>query len=542
MTDDLEPTQLTPQEPEPRWESDIEEREARRRKMLMFGGTAAAVLVGFVGLYAGLSWVAGSLTSDTEPENRGIRPGGGTIAVPSEPAAAPTDVAAAPIATADDLDWYAIEAPLGHSQRLFATSTGMFYALSTAPGRTVSWPPPKAIYKSGDGENWDIIPLGDDNSADDMAAAQGKLYLIGTAPGSGNFDEPAEVVVSASQDEGETWSTSLLPSVAGPPDGAPIEWSQLLTRIAASDDAVVAVVQSQFFLDYRQLVPDEFAGDYGYHPRGDGVDVIDHRIMEQAYMTCEREMEATGGDFSGLSEDCRRLFEEGDESIGSVAFITWEEMGLPAGGEPVFSEMFVSGDGVTFDAVESPITAGSEVSGLFAMPDGFIAVESDRGRTTLWRSDDGRNWQQAAALPDFTWVTSVGATAGDAVVIGHGFQGDSMVAWEDDSGEWEIIDFDELLGAMPANGERWMSSAGVGPMGVVAVFQSFDELTGREITQVALGTSPEDWSLVPIEEITGMSGGYGNWVAVGNDRILVKYDVYTEFRQLSLQVMGVSAN
>jgi hypothetical protein len=539
---DPEPTQLSPQEPEPRWESDIEEREARRRKMLMFGGTAAAVLFGFVGLYAGLSWIAGSLTSDPEPETRGVRPDTGEVAVASESAAAPAEIAAAPIATADDLDWYAIEAPLGHSQRLFATSTGTFYALSTAPGRTISWPPPKAIYKSGDGENWDIIPLGGDNSADDMAAAQGKLYLIGTAPGSGNFDEPAEVVVSTSPDEGDTWSTSLLPTVAGPPGGAPIQWSQLLTRIAASNDAVVAVVQSQFFLDYGQLVPAEFAGDYGYHPRADGVDVIDHRIMEQAYMTCEREMEATGGDFTGLSEDCRRLFEEGDESIGSVAFITWEEMGLPAGGEPMFSEMFVSGDGVTFEAVESPFTTGTEVSGLYALPDGFIGVESDRGRTTLWRSDDGRSWREAAALPDFNWVSSVGASGGRAVVIGHGPQGDSLVAWEDDSGEWEVIDFNELLGAMPANGERWMSSAGVGPMGVVAVFQSFDELTGREISQVALGTSPEDWSLVPIEEITGMPGGYGNWVAVGNDRILVKYDVYTEFRQLSLQVMGVSTN
>ena len=79
-------------------------------------------------------------------------------------------------------------------------------------------------------------------------------------------------------------------------------------------------------------------------------------------------------------------------------------------------------------------------------------------------------------------------------------------------------------------------------MGVAAVFQSFDERTGRETTQVALGTSPADWSLVPVEEITGMTGGYANWVAVGVDRILVKYDVYTEFRQLSLQVMGVGTN
>ncbi len=536
---DLDPTQLTPLDPEPRWESDIEEREARRRKMLVFGGTAAAVLFGFVGLYAGLSWIAGSLTNDPTPENRGRPIGGGVAQAPAPP---PIDVAAAPITSAGDLDWYAIEAPLGHSQRLFATAGGTFYALSTAPGQAINWPPPKAIYKSGDGENWELISLDDNNSAEDMAASGSALYLIGTAPGTGNFDEPDEIVVSASTDEGATWATTLLPTVAAPPGGAPIEWSTLSTRIAANNDAVVAVVQSQFYLDYGRLVPPEFSGDYEYSPRADGVEVIDHRIMDQAHMVCEREMEATGGDTASLSDECRRLFEEGDDSIGSVAFVTWEEMGLPEGGEPVFSEVFVSADGMTFDAVESPFTAGSEMASLFALPDGFLGVEMNRGRAVLWRSNDGRTWQQAADMPNFNWVTNVGAFGGRAVVIGHGNQGDSMVAWEDEAGGWEVVDFDGLLGPAPANGGRWMSTAGVGPMGIVAVFQSFDERAGREFTQVALGTSPVDWSFVPVEEITGISGGYSDWVAVGTDRILVRYEVANEFRQLKLQIVGVSTN
>jgi hypothetical protein len=483
VNDDLEPVHVPSAKPEPRWESDVEEREARRRKMFVFGSAAVAVLFGFVGLYAGLSWIAGSLTDDPTPEDQGVGPRGGGVAVAPEPADPAIDVAPAQIATADELDWYAIEAPLGHSERLFATASGAFYALSTVPGQNVNWPPPKAIYKSGDGENWEIIPLDNDNSANDMAADRGSLYLIGTAPGTGNSDEPAQIVVSASQDEGENWSTTLLPTVAAPPGGAPIEWTNLTTTIAASDEAVVAVVQSQFFLDYRQIVPTEFAGEYGYSPRAEGVDVIDHRLLDQMYMNCEREMEAAGGDFSGVSEDCRRLFEEGDESFGSIAFITWEEMGLPEGGEPVFSEMFVTTDGITFEAVESPFTAGSEVSGLFGLPDGFLGVESDRGRTVVWRSDDGRTWEQAAGMPDFGWVTNAGAFGDRAVVMGQAPQGDSMVAW-----------------------------------------------------------SSEDWSLIPIDEITGMSGGYSNWVAVGNDRILVRYDVYTEFRPLSLQVMGVATN
>ena len=538
-----DPIRVTPGEESPAWDSDIDEREARRRKMFVFGGAAVAVIVGFVGLYALLSLVAGGLTTDSTTANNANQQFPAiTGADPGAPPPVVVDVR--PIGTTDELEWYAIESPLGQAQRVFASETGAFYALSTVPGQNINWPPPKAIYKSGDGENWEIISLDNSISANDMAVSGNAIYLIGTAPGAGNFDIQApEIMVSASADGGTSWSQALLPTVAAPPDGAPVQWSNVRTRIAASNDAVVAVAQSQFFLDYRLLVPAEFGGDFDYRPTADGIAVTDWQIIEQIEMTCEQELRANGEDMDAVSEECKALF-NGDETIASVGFVTWEEMGLVDGGQPLFSEMFVSADGQNFEAVESPFTAGDDLAGLYAVEDGFIGVgrkNLEFGGLTLFRSSDGRTWQEADGLPQFDWITNVGSIGGRAVVTGQGIQ-NSMMAWENEAGGWDIVDFDSVLGPVAANSGRWLASAGVGPMGVVAVFQSFDERTGRELADVAIGTSPQDWSLIPIDEITGMSGGYSNWVAVGPNQILIRYDVFNQFQQVSLQVMGVRTN
>lgn len=537
MSDEFEPTPVTPPEDEPMWKSDAAEREAKRRKMMVFGGSAIGVLVGFVGLYALLNFVAGGLTDDPDDRRSDVTiaiGGGGSADVEAPPAVAE------PIATAGDLEWYAVEATLGHSQRLFATDTGTFYALSTVPGQAINWPVPKAIYKSGDGENWEIIDLDNAISANDMATGSNKLYLIGTTPSSGNFfDEPPEIIVSTTADDGATWAQNLLPTVAAPPGGAPIEWANVSTKIAANDNAVVAVAQSRFFLDYRQIVPAEFSGDmFGYNATDDGVSVMDYQIMEEMYGVCEGEMSAAGDDFEAMSEECQALF-NGDESIAEIGFVTWEEMGLAEGGQPQFSEMFISTDGENFEAVESPFSTSSEIANLFALPDGFIGVEFGRGNPKVWSSDDGRTWVDAD-VPRLNWITNAGSIDGKTVIVGQDNQS-SKLLWENEAGGWDEVDFDAILG-VGAAGNRWLSSAGMGPMGVVAVFQSFDERNEREFTEVLLGTSPDDWSIVPIQDITGMTGGYSSWVAVSHDTILIRYEVFNRNRPLSLQVIGARTN
>lgn len=531
MTDREEPTPEQTHE-SPVWESDIEEREARRRKMVVFGGSAVVILVGFVGLYAALSWIAGGLSTETSSG-----PGNSVIGQGDVATAPPETVVGRPVEVADDLDWYAIESPLGFAQRLLASPAGDFYALSTIPGENARWPVPKAVYKSGDGENWDIIPLDETQSAHDMALFGNAIYLIGTSPANQDVLEPPEVVVSATSDDGATWNQLMLPTEAAPPDGAPLQWSNVQMKIGASASAVLAVVNSRFFLDFQRLVPPEFADfNYGYVATETGVDVIDHQLIENLYLNCEREMENAGGDFEGISQECEDLF-NGDESAASIGSVTWEEMGLPDGGSPNFSEMFISADGTNFEKVDSPLSTTGELQGLFATDAGFVGVEWERGNQRIWFSEDGRTWDSDSGLEGFEWVSNVGSVEGRTVVVGQA-RNSGRVAWRNGDGSWDVVDFDAVLGAVGPNGQRWMSSAAVGPLGVVAVFQSFNEQLGRELTEVAVGTAPDTWSIIPIEEITGASGGYVDWVGVGADQVILRYQIFNEFRQRSLQVIG----
>ncbi len=539
MLSDREPVSLEPQDEGPMWESDIDEREAKRKKMFVFGGTAAAVLLGFVGLYFGLSAIAGGLTDDetpSPPNQNAI--GGGDVDLPAPP---PDPVIVNPIEVASDLDWYAIDSPLGFSQRVLASNAGNFYALSTIPGNNFDWPIPKAIYKSTDGENWDIIDLDRNIGATDMALRGETLYLIGTSPANQNFQKPPGVVVSTSSDDGASWTQTLIATEAEPPGGAPIEWANVNMKIGASSKGVLAAVNSQFFLDYQALMPAEFAGNnLSYSGVEGGVAVIDHELMDRMYMACENEMGAVGGDFEQLSSECQQLFEGGDE-VGAIAVVTWEELGLPEGGSPFFSEMFLSVDGVSFEKVQSPLDASGDLNNLHASDGGFVVVEWNRGGQRIWFSEDGREWDEAP-VADFDWISNIGSVDGKTVILGQG-RNSSMAAWQNDAGGWDLVDFNAILGGNIQN--RWLSSGAVGPLGVAAVFQTFDERAGRDFMEVVVGTSPDTWSVVDVNDIVGGigEGGYSDWVAVGTEQIILRYEAFTRFgEQRSLQVIGAVAD
>ena len=536
---DLEPVSLEPQDESPMWESDIEEREAKRKKMFVFGGTAAGVLVGFVGLYFGLSAIAGGLTDDPTPTTPNREAIGGGVDLPAAPP--PDPVIVNPIEVASDLDWYAIDSPLGFSQRILASNAGNFYALSTVPGNNFDWPIPKAIYKSTDGENWDIIDLDRNMGTSDMALRGETIYLIGTSPANQGFQEAPEIIVSSSNDDGISWEQTLIPTEAAPPGGAPIEWANVNMKIGASSKGVLAAVNSQFFLDYRALMPAEFVGNsLSYTAVEEGVAVVDHEILDRMYMACEGEMEAAGGDFEQMSPECRQLFEGGDE-VGAIGVVTWEELGLPDGGSPFFSEVFLSVDGVNFEKVQSPLNASGDLNTLHASDGGFVIVEWNRGGQRIWFSEDGREWDESP-VADFDWITNIGSVEGKTVILGQG-RDSSMAAWQNDAGGWDLVDFNAVLGGGIDN--RWLSSGAVGPLGVAAVFQTFDERAGREFIQVAVGTSPDTWSVIDLDAIVGGigEGGYSDWVAVGADQIILRYEIFSRFGEpRSLQVIGAVAD
>lgn len=530
----------TPEWSGPIWEPVRPQQLRRRRRLLAFAGGVVAVLAGGVGVYA-LASNAGGDDPPTKPALTTGAPTGvsgtGSSSVPEPPLAV-------------DLDWYATDGTLGFSARLLATPDGSFYALSTAPGeRFNGGQPTRAIYHSEDGEFWDVTLLEADIFANDLASRAGVLYVIGTAPGTGAIAEPAIAVVSASSDGGATWDQVILPTEAVPPQGVPVEFSSATTNITAGDAGIVASVQTNYWIDYWNLVPQQaLQGERGLTPTADGVDIIDYRLVEEADFECSQQMQALGltGEepFEELPEACQSM-RSGDMSFAVVDHFTWEELGLPGDAVPAYSELFVSSNGTDYEAIPSPFAPGQGFLSIQAVAGGFLAVEQAEGEfgvgtPHLWRSPDGRTWSELGRLPPMDWITAAGETGGRAVVVGAKHDG-PVIAWETTDGEWTQVDLSALLPPGPVGEQHWISTAAVGALGVVAVIQSFDERAGAPSEHILHGQSVDEWTAIPVDAMTPGGFGFSQWAVVGAQQVLVGY-VQTEGpRPLTLQLVGAPA-
>lgn len=111
---------------------------------------------------------------------------------------------------ASPLDWTVVtpEVGLGYS-RATALLAGSVYSLSTAPGPydgAGSFEP--RLYRSDDGAAWAEVSLPPNMRPSSLAAADGTLYAVGTAPAGGGG---RDLVVSASTDGAASWSSVTLP-------------------------------------------------------------------------------------------------------------------------------------------------------------------------------------------------------------------------------------------------------------------------------------------------------------------------------------------
>jgi hypothetical protein len=380
--------------------------------------------------------------------------------------------------------------------------------------------------------------LADDIGGSDMAIRGDTIYLIGTAPGFGEFGEPPVVVINRSDDGGFTWDQVPLPTVAAPPpqafDGG---WTETSLHVASSGPGLVAVVQTNFWIDFWQLVPKEIlVGEVDVRPTADGVEVIDYSIMFEL----EQECEAAGGfgdgtiDVDELPEPCAKLM-TGDVEESIVATLTWEELGID-GGQPVFSEVFVSADGAEWEAVESPFTAGRTLASLYATAHGFVASQwGDVGGNRVYYSEDGRTWEETS-LAGFEWIVSAGSVGGSDVVLGNA-RGGVVVAWNDGAGGWTEVD---LSGEVAdAAGSSWISAGAVGPLGVVALIESEGEGIQPQSPTLLHGTGPDDWEAVPLDTLAGGGWGYSDWAAVGAEQVLMRYVQSGQGQDVNLQLVGL---
>jgi hypothetical protein len=131
---------------------------------------------------------------------------------------------------------------------------GVVYALSSGPGtRMADFPMgdyPVALYKLADDGTWTPVEL-EGPRARDIAAADGLLYSIATAPGTGG---EIGVQLSTSEDGGATWAPEDVALPDPPTDD--LEWvSESKLELESDGEATVAVVVTSFTPDYPSIFP-----------------------------------------------------------------------------------------------------------------------------------------------------------------------------------------------------------------------------------------------------------------------------------------------
>jgi hypothetical protein len=398
-----------------------------------------------------------------------------------------------------------------------------------------------------------VAVLADDVYARDLAVGGDTLYVIGTAPGFAAVDpDVPEVVVSASDDGAGTWTARRLPVAAIPPSEVGAVRSMFSsTWIAANDSAVVAAVATNYDVDLRSLVPADVLGpNTEVIATEDGVDIVDYGLLEGLEGRLGNCVEDIGPDGS-ISVRCEGVAVEGVSPTttavepadpsgpvattvgvvkdGVVASFTWEELGFSGAQQAAFSELFVSADGDTFEAVDSPFAAGGSLMYFEAAGTEFFAVEGGfEGVPVFWRSVDGRSWQQITPPAGLQYVVDVGAMGDDLVVVGWDQMQRPVVAWGDGAGSWTEAD---LTGVLPGVqgiggdfGESWISAGSVGPLGVVLGVQMF---TGQaEGSLVLYGTSPQSWEAVPLDALLQGGSSFIDHAVVTTDRVLVGINTF----------------
>ncbi len=496
----------------------------RHRRQRALGVTVAALAAVAVGGFAALA--LRSLADHTIEEQ----------AAPSTSLAT-----TAGIAGGTTLSWETYGTALGGTSDIVVASDGVFYALSTAPGNQSRgvFPRPQAIYRSGDGITWDFDLLGDNLHASGLAASDGVLYMVTTVPAvtaNGNDAFAAQVVTSG--DGGASWSAVELPASIAPPDGPWKARTMNITgEIAAGPSGVVAAVNASFWFDYRALVPsEELGGDVEVRRTDTGLEVIDFGPSASLEEQCMAAADA--GDT--LPPDCDLLTDPDPDFSDFITYrATWEELGVADPGPETVARLFYSEDGARFDAIDVPFATDSRIATVAATESGFLAFERLASRNDLvrlWRSQDGRTWEEAEIATRLVDVAAAGMIGDRIVVVGNGESSGSyrcMVLLSADGGaSWSEIDLASIVEVDAYTVQR----AAVGPSGVIVTLspRGISESTG-----VLHSPDLTTWSFSRLGDLdlaAGNGGGSVSSVASGADRVLINQTSFDGVRTSTVRI------
>lgn len=252
-----------------------------------------------------------------------------------------------------------------------------------------------AVWSSADGDGWDrldIFPASRGTSEQMQAVArfQGTLIAVGSA-GQG---EDADAVVWLSQ--GDEWQQVDPPEMSG-------KHEQWAFDVAASDSGIVVIGGERAWGEVRPRV---------------------------WFSTDGREWQTTDDGWDGpfATADDQSITAVTPVGSGFVA-VGWQRKDGQQHGAAWHSP-----DGVAWELLETPAMAGERrqavlsvaTAGDVVVAGGYQADASGQGQPVVWRSPDGRSWDEAAVALDLH--DDKLSTASDLAVRSLSVEGDDLLA------------------------------------------------------------------------------------------------------------------
>jgi hypothetical protein len=380
---------------------------------------------------------------------------------------------------ASPFDWTVVspESGLGYSASS-AELDGAVYRLSTAPGPA----DPNAasveqrLYRSDDGAEWAEVALPVGMKTSSLAASDGALYAVGTAPAGGGT---RDLVVATSTDGAATWANVTLPAdVADLEARFPGQVVIGSPQVAAQDAThLVASVVVTATPDVAALLPGVADPEAGWSTSREGVTLFELVPCADGNDGCR--VDSTGravpaaeanGATSTTAPDSGKPQPMMPQAGASY---TWDQLGVAPELQELISGrtyVYASDDGSTFTRVDLPAGSGGSGSNLLAAADGYrLFVGSQVGDVTSTRvlqSNDGHTWTDTGSLPG--WPQTSGLLGGRPAVALFGDKSLSLQVLQP-GGTWVPLDLAQAVTSAVGVGEIVF-----GPLGLAATVWTDD--------------------------------------------------------------------
>lgn len=399
---------------------------------------------------------------------------------------------------------------------------GDFYALSTSPSVQQlpldGSPPAFSIYRSNDGVTWSDNPisgLGDELWVRNFAEADGDLYVAGTAP---SMADPTKTSlrVGWSADGGASWTPADLEvDATEPADMGQVFGSSTNINMAAASTFVLTAATTRFYLDYNSLIPPGVLTQSSFAQRtATGLEAVDFN-------------------------ECRGPACQGQGPV-VLWSATWAELGIQPKPDVVVDTFIAPTGSLEFRPISTPFAIDQAVTGMFAVGEHVFVLTRSAFQSALapqglplraWRTPNGSDWEPVSGFPAMDNLMAFGPLGDVIGVIGqNGMQ--PVVGLSEDGGQsWHSIDLSILLPTLGQTGSRWITAAGIGPMGAFINVSSWLEAPtppagiplgprqeGHEVLQFLESNDLLSWSSTPSADL--INGGVSQ-ILVGGDSVLL---------------------